>query len=162
MPTAASIASNLVWGRVSDRHGNRLQIRITNLIGLSIPLLALATTAARQTPGLAGGWLAHGYTLLFVALGAFRAGSGLANSNYLLDLAPPGEQPLYLGFTNTISGLGMLAGVFGGLVVDWAGFAPLMLISAAAYGVAVVCSAQMIEPRHLQEPVSVSMAETTA
>lgn len=145
--TAASIVSNLIWGRVGDRYGNRRLIRVTNLVGLAMPLTVLAIgVVGRGAPG-ARGELSYAFTLVFIAFGMFAAGSGIANANYVLDLAPPGQKPLYLGFTNTLAGAGIFATALGGWIVDWAGFDAVMAISAGCYAAAFLLSLRMIEPR---------------
>ena len=144
---AASIASNLVWGRVSDRKGNRALIRITNAIGLSMPVCSLLIGGvAAWKPALAP-WLTYLYTIVFIASGTFGSGSGIGNINYLLDIAPPKQRSLYLGFTNTLFGIGLFTSALGGLIVDWVGFTPLLAIAALFHGLAFLFSIRMIEPR---------------
>jgi len=90
--TGASIAFNLVWGHISDQRGNRALIRLTNTVGLCVPLLALTIGLLHGLfPGGAN-WLAALYTLVFVASGAFGAGSGIGNMGYMLDIAPPAQR----------------------------------------------------------------------
>jgi MFS family permease len=146
--TGASIVSNLFWGRISDRAGNRRLIQITNALGLAMPLIALAL-------GMLGGpvegapWLPWAYALVFVASGASLAGVGIARTNYLLDVAPAAQRPLYLGFTNTVFGLARFGSLVNGLIVDWAGFETLFIVSAGFYGLALLLSlTTMAEPRH--------------
>lgn len=145
--TAASILFNLVWGRISDRKGNRMLIRLTNGVGLLMPLLAILIGTFGGRIDQAAGWLAGLYTLVFVASGAFTAGSAIGNMGYLLDICPPAQRPLYLGFTNTLFGIGIFSSSLGGLIVDWAGFSSLLALSAGFYGLALVFSLQMSEPR---------------
>ncbi len=145
--TATSIAFNLIWGRVSDRQGNRLLIRITTAIGLAMPLLALLLGGlVTAHSGLAPAF-SYLYIAVFVASGAFSAGSGIGNMNYLLDIAPPEQRSLYLGFTNTLFGIAFFASGLGGLIVDLAGFTVLMLLAVLFYGAALAFSLRMAEPR---------------
>ena len=145
--TAASILFNLLWGRISDRRGNRLLIRLTNAVGLLMPLLAISIGALGSGSLQAAGWLAGLYTLVFVASGAYATGSAIGNMGYLLDIAPPAQRPLYLGFTNTVFGIGIFTSSLGGLIVDWAGFATVLALSAGFYGLALFFSLLMSEPR---------------
>ena len=145
--TATSILSNLLWGRISDHRGNRQLIRVTNVIGLSVPLAALFIGGLGElVPGVQP-IVVYLYALVFVASGALGAGSSIGNINYLLEIAPAAQRSLYLGFTNTLFGLGVLASSLGGLIVDWAGFRAVMLISAAFYALALGLSFAMVEPR---------------
>jgi Na+/melibiose symporter-like transporter len=61
--TAASIGSNLLWGRVSDSMGNRRLLQIANALGLCTPLIALSIGLL----GPGGGYpRCHGHTRLFL------------------------------------------------------------------------------------------------
>ena len=92
-------------------------------------------------------WRSWAYALVFVVSGISVAASNIARNGHLLDLAPAAQRPLYLGFTNTLRGLAQFAALASGLIVDWAGFAVLMILSACFYGLAMACSLVMSEPR---------------
>ncbi len=145
--TATAIAFNLVWGRVSDRKGNRTLIQITNAIGLSMPVLALTIGGLARCYPQSVSWLTYVYMAVFVASGAFGAGSGIGNMNYLLDIAPPEQRSLYLGFTNTLFGIGFFTSALSGMIVDWIGFTALLVIAAFFYGLAWLFSMRMVETR---------------
>jgi predicted MFS family arabinose efflux permease len=87
------------------------------------------------------------YVLVFAVAGAFQAAANIANPGYLLDIAPPAQRPLYLGFTNTLFGIGIFSASLGGFVVAWAGYGALMGLSACFYGAAFLTSLWMVEPR---------------
>ena len=157
--TAASIGSNLLWGRVSDRMGNRRLLWITNALGLCVPLIALGI-------GLLGRWstatisgLSWAYALVFAVSGTFGAAANIARNGYLLDLAPPAQRPLYMGFANTLRGITQFAAMASGLLVDWAGFPVLMVLSAGFYGLALMLTLAMPEPRTIKRP-SISARQT--
>ena len=150
--TAASILSNLLWGRISDRRGNRLLIQASTVVGLSMPVGALVLGLVSRVLPEARPWLSYAFTGIFVAAGAFNAGSMIGNTSYLLDIAPSAERALYLGFTNTLFGIGVFTSSLGGLIVDWAGFGVLMALSACFYGLALFVSLWMVEPMKATEP----------
>ena len=135
--TAASILSNLIWGRISNRRGNRLLIQTSTVVDVSMPVSVLVFGLASRTFPQAVSWLSYLFTAVFVAGGAFNAGSTIGNMSYLLDIAPSGERALYLGFTNTLFGIGVFTSSLGGVIVDWAGFDVLMALSACFYGLAL-------------------------
>jgi MFS family permease len=154
--TAASIASNLWWGRVSDRMGNRRLLQISNALGMCVPLIALGIGILGNRIPKATTELAWAYTLVFVVSGTFVAAANIARNGYLLDLAPPVQRPLYMGFNNTLRGIFQFAALASGLLVDWAGFSALMLLSASFYGLAFVLALAMPEPRVVQNPAIVT------
>ena len=105
-----------------------------------MPLTALLIGILASSVPHALSRLSWAYALVCVASGAFSAGSNIARSGYLLDMAPPAQRPLYLGFTNTLFGVATFASSVGGLIVDWAGFKVLMMASACFYVLALVLS----------------------
>ena len=145
--TLASFASNLLWGRISDRRGNKLLLALSNSLGLFIPLTALAIVPlANLWPGLRE--LAPGlFALVFVLSGGFKSGSMIGNMNFLLEIAPADNRPLYIGFTNTIMGIALLATSVGGLIVDLVGFTVLFSLALAFYALALLSTLRLQEPR---------------
>ena len=145
--TLASFASNLLWGRISDRRGNKLLIVLTTLLGLFIPLTALSIVLlANLWPGLRE--FAPGlFALVFVLSGGFKSGSMIGNMNFLLEIAPADNRPLYVGFTNTIMGVALLAASVGGLIVDLVGFTVLFSLALAFYALALLSTLRLQEPR---------------
>ena len=148
--TAAGIISNFYWGRIGDREGHRKVIRMATIIALVMPVTALISgLLARTAPEMTTA-LGYIFTLVFIASGVFINATGISSLNYLLDLAPPSLKPLYIGFTNTLMGVGMFTTAVGGLIVDWAGFNAVMFIAAACYIAAAGFSLLLIEPRQTQ------------
>lgn len=145
--TLASFASNLLWGRISDRRGNKLLLILSSALGLLIPLTALSIgPLADMWPGL--GELAPSlFALVFVLSGGYKSGAMIGNLNFLLEIAPSDDRPLYIGFTNTIMGIALLASSVGGLVVDITGFAVLFSLALAFYAVAFFLTLRLQEPR---------------
>ena len=145
--TLASFASNLLWGRISDRRGNKLLLALSNSLGLFIPLIALAIVPlANLWPELKE--LAPGlFALVFVLSGGSKSGAMIGNMNFLLEIAPADDRPIYIGFTNTIMGIALLASSVGGLIVDLAGFTVLFSLALAFYAVALFLTLRLQEPR---------------
>jgi len=145
--TASSILSNLLWGRVSDRRGNRLLIQIAMLVGLSMPVTALLIGAlVNQMPQYIPAF-SYAYTIVFVGSGAFGASTMIGNTGYLLGIAPPEQRPLYIGFASTVLGLAFFVTFLGGVLVDWGGFTLLLMFAAGFYLLALLLSFKMVEPR---------------
>ena len=74
----------------------------------------------------------------------------LTGSNFLLELVPGVERPLYLGLSNTLMGVTVLVSGFGGLVVDLAGFAGLFGLALALCLIGYVLAAGLPEPRQTE------------
>ncbi len=145
--TLASFASNLLWGRISDRRGNKLLLILSSALGLLIPLTALSIGPLTDLwPGL--GELAPSlFALVFVLSGGYKSGAMIGSLNFLLEIAPPDDRPIYIGFTNTILGIALLASSVGGLIVDITGFSVLFSLALAFYAVAFFLTLGLQEPR---------------
>ena len=147
----AMLLFNLLWGRLSDRHGNRLVMRLANLgngatAGLALGLVGLMGLFRVQ----GGDWLPYVALPLFFLDGAVRPAQVLVGSNFLLELAPESERPLYLGFSNTLHGLVVLISGLGGLVVDAFGFSGLFVVSVGLSLAGYVLATGLPEPREVQ------------
>ena len=152
--TAASIVSPLLWGRISDRAGNRRLLQITNALGLCRPLIVLGIGLLISQMPSATPWLVWAYALVFAASGTYVAAAGIARTGYLLDVAPPAQRSLYMGFSNTLLGVVRFAAPVSGLIVDWAGFNVLMVLSGIFSALALILSFTLSEPRATPLPPS--------
>ncbi len=162
--TAASVLAQFLalnmWGRISDRFGNRLILAATGLI---IPLL----------PAL---WLfSSNYWYLIVVQifgGLVWAGFSLSAGNFIYDLVPSPKRATYVAYHNVLIGLGVFLGAilggylgmvlprevsFGGETYAWGSvLLGVFLISAVArLLVALVFIPQLREVREVP-PMSVS------
>jgi MFS family permease len=146
--TLASFASNLLWGRISDHQGNKLLLILTNSVALFIPLIALSVVPLIDlSPGLKE--FAPGlFGLVFVLSGGSKAGAMIGNLNFLLEIAPADDRPIYIGLTNTIMGITLLVSSVGGLIVDLAGFTVLFSLALVFYTSALFLTLRLHEPRY--------------
>ncbi len=142
LTTGASLLTNPLLTRVCDRRGNRVLLVGVTCGMLAMPLIALAFGALPQGPALG---LPFG--VLFIVLGMTRTGGNIVLPSALLNIAPPQERPLYIGFTNTILGIATFLPIFGGILLDIAGFRFIWLLTAAVGAVAGWLAAGMVEPR---------------
>jgi len=94
-----------------------------------------------------GSWLPYLALPIFFLDGAARPGQVLAGSNFLLELVPEAERPLYLGLSNTLMGITILVSGLGGLVADLSGFAGLFFVSLGLCLAGYVLATGLPEPR---------------
>jgi predicted MFS family arabinose efflux permease len=148
--TVASMLSNLVLGRVADRHGNRLVLRLAAFAIVVPPIVALVVGR------LPGAWLDRSLLLALVFLfqGVHIAARVIGSTNYVLEIAPSRERVVYVGFAHGIVGLAFFTSTLGGALVDWLGFEALFLVSLAGGLIAVVLSMRLEEPRKRTEVVA--------
>jgi len=115
----ASVGSNILWGRVSRRKGNKRVLIIASAMGLAAPLGALLISSAS---GLASPLALHYvFTLVFILAGAARVGVWIGGNSYLLEYAPEAQRPRYIGLANSVIGVATLLGIGMGIAVDQTG-----------------------------------------
>jgi MFS family permease len=122
---AAAFLTASRWGRVADRSGNWVVLRLA-MLGVSVvPALW----------GLSGAtvWMLAVYTLSGLLWGGFN----LAVVNYVYDAATPTKRARCLAYFNVINGCGVSLGALtGGWMLGWmppvggSGFVSLFLVSA--------------------------------
>ncbi|MEE9617073.1 MAG: MFS transporter [Anaerolineae bacterium] len=146
----ALLLSNLLWGRLSDERGNRLVMRLVSLGSGLVALSALALVGMMGLLRPQGAWLPYLALPLFFLDGTMRPAQILSGSNFLLELVPGAERPLYLGLSHTLMGVVVLISGLGGLVVDFFGFAGLFAVSLGLCLAGYVFASGLPEPREIE------------
>ncbi len=145
--TMMGLLSNLFWGYVSDRYGNRLVVCFLSVVGLLTPLIALVILPLVRLVSDSMTLASYSFVVVFGLSGAFFSGNFIGSINFLLDVAPPDRRTLYVGFMNTAAGIFTFSSAVGGLVVDWVGLQALFCLAMACYAVALFFSLRLREPR---------------
>jgi MFS family permease len=145
--TGALLLSNPPWGRLSDRRGNRIVMRLLGLGNGMTVVLALALMGGMALFRPQGEWLPYLALPLFFLAGAVAPAKMLSGSNFLLELVPEPERPLYLGFSNTLMSAVAVASGLGGLLVDSLGFGGLFAVSLGLCLIGYVFATGLPEPR---------------
>lgn len=129
--TLSALVATPVLSHLSDRH--KLDWILLLAAGATpvIPLLALSFGMWGQ-----GDSVALAFSLIFLVYGVGRTAANIAFPTYLLNLAPPEQRTLYIGFTNTALGVATFIPVVGGMLLDLFSFTPLFVITflAAVWG----------------------------
>jgi len=114
---AGQLISNLWWGKLSDRHGNRTVI-------LSVNIMAVLLTAGALGVRGPGGAL-----IVFFLAGSVLSGSTIGYPNYLLELAPVSQRPAYISLRGTLTAPMLFLGVPGGILIDFFGYGLVEMIA---------------------------------
>ena len=122
--TLAGVVASVVLGLVSERWGPRYVARIGSGAAVIGPLFALAAHLAGS------GWLVQAYPLVYAALGVVNSAWMLGFFNYLLEIAPRGMRPAYVGLGNTIMGVLMLVPLVGGWLLEATSYTTLFSVTA--------------------------------
>ena len=127
--TVAGVGASLVLGLVSERWGPRYVVRIGSAAAAAGPLFALLAHLAGSR------WLAQAYPFVYVALGVINSAWMLGFFNYLLEIAPPGMCPAYVGLSNTLMGALTLVPMAGGWLLEATSYPVLFGATAALIGI---------------------------
>jgi MFS family permease len=138
---AGGALSNLLWGWLGDRYGNRTVIVGTAITGGLAPLLALV--APILTPVL--------FVPVFAFLGATISGMRLGYSNFILEMAPVELRPTCIALQNTLlMPVTLLPLVVGALIQAWS-YPTLLAIGVVCMMITVGLGLRLLDPRHGQE-----------
>ena len=124
---AGRILSSVGLGALAERAGSHRVIQVSTGVALSAPLVALALGTFHAHPGplvtLAMGWV-------FVVIGLVIGAAMLGFYNYLLELAPLGQRPTYVGLFNTITGVLIVLPAVGGWLLQVTTYPVLFALTA--------------------------------
>jgi MFS family permease len=145
---AGTVTSNLLWGYLSSRRGNRALVQGGALLTILPPLLYFFSGRAEW-----GG--IYLFYALFFLVGFGWSGAEFGSINYVIDVAPAHLRPVYVGFNNTVNGLAMVAAVSGGFILKYAGYDVLYGLAAAFAALSLWFTRDLLEPRRKSAPPSV-------
>ena len=94
-----------------------------------------------------GAWLPYLALPLFFLNGAVLPARVLGGGNFLLELVSESERPLYLGLSNTLTGIVVLISGLGGLIVDLLSFTGLFMLTLGLCLVAYIMATSLPETR---------------
>jgi MFS family permease len=116
--TIAGVAASATLGWVCERWGTHYVIRIGSAAAILGPLFALVTHLASDR-------LATAYPLVYVFLGIINSTWVMGFFNYLLEIAPDGQRPTYIGISNFVMGILTLVPMLGGWLLETTSFSVL-------------------------------------
>ncbi len=155
----SGVLSNLVWGPLLDRRGNRIVFVSTGVASILPPVVMLVLTWPGVPAAASGSFTAFWIVASTFFLNGFvRSGRFVANHTYLLESAPRDRRPLYVGFMNSLSFPFMLSPILGGVVMETLGYRVLFAVGLAAALANTVASIRLAEPRRAR----LDVAETSA
>jgi MFS family permease len=138
------VVASLAMGYLNERSGSRIVSQLTILLGMASPLLALAAHyfAAPQVIE------AYGYALVFFFIGATYSGYMQGFTNFVLDIAPQGERPAYVGLFNTLGGTVVFVAPFlGGWLLQLTSYPVLFWTATVGSAAGLALSTRLREPR---------------
>jgi MFS family permease len=147
--TVGSIVSGLGLAVVNERAGSQRVIRITTALALTAPLVALSIFLI-GTPSVV--MITALCAWIFLAVGAVQSSVLLGHYNYVLELAPAGKRPTYMGLFNTISGILVILPTLGGWLLETTSYSTLFILTAGFLAASHVLSLSLPSARRSVMP----------
>jgi MFS family permease len=136
--TIGGVVASFGLGALAERRGPGAVICVSVAVSITGPLVALALHFVH-----AAAWAQFVYAWVFVVLGIVNASGMMGWMNYFLELAPPGHRPTYMGLSNTLGGLLVLAPVLGGWLLQVTSYPALFATSVVGPVVAFALAARL-------------------
>jgi MFS family permease len=136
------VGSGLLIGVVQDRWGPLVHIRLNVLISALPPILALLASLFAGGPAVL-----YLYLLVYFCLGVYMGSIGWPFFNWIMEHAPESRRPLYIGASNTLGGILMLAPILGGWIVRSVSYPAAFATAAAIALVSLALSARLPSTR---------------
>ncbi|MFM9961310.1 MAG: MFS transporter [Planctomycetaceae bacterium] len=130
-----------VSGKLADRFGNRLALRLQVFGTSSVPLLALFFTRGVE------GWGPQQFWITFFFLGLTPV-TIKTLTNYALELTEPARHPLYVATLHACLAVPLLLSPLVGWLVDWRGFEPVFIGISGLIALGGIATLWLVEPRH--------------
>ena len=131
-----SILGGIVLGALNERRGSIAVIRVNVGISLAMPLTGVLVHMLSGS--VLHGALLYLYVIVFLAIGLVNSSLMLGFIPCLLEIAPEGERPVYLGLANTLNALILPAALIGAWILEMTSFPVLFLVSACCSGLAAL------------------------
>ncbi len=131
--TMGSVAASALLGWVCERWGTRPVICIGSAAAILGPLFALVAH-------LADGQLAPAYPLVYVSLGTINSAWLMGFFNYVLEIAPEGMRPTYIGISNFVMGILTVVPVIGGWLLEMTSYSVLFGLATVLVAIGFLLS----------------------
>jgi MFS family permease len=142
--TVGSVVAGLALGYLNERWGGKIVVQVSRLLALVQPLLALGLAGAS---GALGGAMPLVYALIFLLMGIINNAMMPGFFSYLVYLAPEDERPVYVGLSNTLSGVLMVVPLAGGWLLEATSYPVLFAATAAGSTLSLLFALQLAEVR---------------
>lgn len=146
--TVGTAIAGMALGLVADRRGSHQVIRVIGWVAVCVPAFALLLHLGPLRPAAT-----ILYPLLYVMLGVVEGSMMLGFMNFVLEIAPPGQRPVYVGLTNTLAGLLVLVPLLGGYVLERTSYPLLFALAGIGALAGAILSLRLPRARVPQAPI---------
>jgi MFS family permease len=141
----ACVVTSVATGWMSERLGTVKVIQFASVAALIAPVVGLILDLAPLSTSL----VIAGYVIIYSSLSAIDYSYMLGYVNYVLEIAPPGQRPAYMGLTNTLGGLLIVLPTLGGWILEKASYPVLFGITAIGTLAGLIASLRLPPSRAL-------------
>ncbi len=143
---AGAALSNLLWGWLADRFGNKYVIIGTMTSSGLAPVMALLLPTLAPTA----------YGLVFVLLGAMLSGMRIGYNNFILEMANPEMRATCVALQNTLLAPITVLPLVAGFLIEALSFPLVFGSQAMVMGLGLFLSLSLLDPRHGAEGACIS------
>jgi len=126
---AGQLAAGFVVSVVQDKWGPKAHIRVIAVTAMLPPLLALFACAVAPRVGSEAIMLPI-FMAIYFCMGLYMSSSGWPFFNWIMEHTDEVRRPLYIGASNTLGALAMLAPVLGGWLVNSFSYQAAFIVAA--------------------------------
>jgi MFS family permease len=120
-------------------------VQIVSWVAVGVPILALVIHSGVLRQSVA--WV---YPLLYLLLGIVEGSVVLGFLNFVLEIAPPGQRPTYMGLTNTVAGLLILVPLVGGFLLERTSYPVVFALAVLGTLAGAITALRLPNPRREQ------------
>lgn len=140
-----NLVSNFFLGRLSRRIDNQRVLMVSAVAGTLMSLGMLVLVLVARPLGISPLGASICLVPVFVLYGIRTTGFYIASNSLLLNIAPPADRTLMIGFNQTVIGALMLATGISGVLVGVFGYAVLIAITLAAHLVSLAVTREIVD-----------------
>ena len=135
--TITSLFGNLVLGKLSKSIGYRKILRICIIAGVIAAAGTLILTFVEKPLQIDPLTASYALIPVFIFVAIRKTALGIGSDSLLLEIAPPEERSLYIGFTNTFMGIILLSMGLSGVILEGFGFQALVVLTILMSGISL-------------------------
>jgi len=110
-----SLAGGMLWGNLSQKKGNKVTIQVSILVNLLVAAIAASLVFAAEA------WVIVPLVVVLFGAGTLL-GAYIGYTNYLIEIIPEEQRPVYIALTSTIQFPFTLLSFLGGVIASYVGF----------------------------------------
>jgi MFS family permease len=131
--TVGGLIASLALGAINERLGTHRVIQVATALALTAPLVALGVL---WLPIRGEVLTTTVYAWVFLMMGAVANSVMLGFFNYVMELAPAGQRPTYIGLFNTVGGALVVLPTIGGWLLQTTSYGVLFALTAVMLAIA--------------------------